>query len=322
MEEAILDFVSIDSYFSGRSGNNGRADAHEDDVFVEDAGAESGEVEKDGLDPVRYYLQEVRRYPLLTREQERELARRIALGDEQARARMIESNLRLVISIAKRYINRGLDFSDLIEEGNLGLIRAVEKFNGEKGFKFSTYASWWIRQAIERAIVNQSRIIRLPVHVAEEVNAYTRAVRRLKQDLGHEPDLETVARHMGVDVDRVRSISQVARETYSLEMIIGDHEDDTLKDVISDEHIVMPTEISDEERRKECLMAWLRELSPAERRVIESRFGLNGKGPMTLERIGRESGITRERVRQIEAHAIDKLRGITRTRNVTADVML
>ncbi len=322
MERAILDFIGIESYIGERFGDIGRADEHEEYVFAHDGDAESDSGLNDGLDPVRYYLQEVRKYPLLTREQERDLARRIAQGDEEARARMIESNLRLVISIAKRYINRGLDFSDLIEEGNLGLIRAVEKFDGEKGFKFSTYASWWIRQAIERAIVNQSRIIRLPVHVAEDVNAYTRAVRRLKQELGYEPDLETVAKHMATDIERVRAISQVVRETLSLEMIIGDHEDDTLKDVISDEHIVKPWEISDEERRKRCLMDWLEELSPAERRVIEFRFGLNGRGPMTLERIGRESGITRERVRQIEAHAIDKLRGITRSRNVTAEAML
>lgn len=322
MERAILDFIGIGSHVGDQFGDRGGGDEYEEYVFAHDGDAESDSGPKDGLDPVRYYLQEVRKYPLLTREQERELARRIARGDEEARARMIESNLRLVISIAKRYINRGLDFSDLIEEGNLGLIRAVEKFDGEKGFKFSTYASWWIRQAIERAIVNQSRIIRLPVHVAEEVNAYTRAVRRLKQELGHEPDLETVARHMATDIEKVRGISQVVRETLSLEMIIGDHEDDTLKDVISDEHIVKPWEISDEERRKRCLMDWLEKLSPVERRVIESRFGLNGRGPMTLERIGRESGITRERVRQIEAHAIDKLRGITRSRNVTAEAML
>lgn len=322
MGSADIYALSVDFYFEDRFGRGDAEQVSGDGPKLGEADAAPEGHEKDGLDPVRYYLQEIRKYPLLTREEERELARRISLGDEEARTRMIESNLRLVISIAKRYINRGLDFSDLIEEGNLGLIRAVEKFNGEKGFKFSTYASWWIRQAIERAIVNQSRIIRLPVHVAEEVNAYVRAVRRLKQILGHEPDIETVAHHMGVDVERVRGVSQVVRETYSLEMIIGDHEDDTLKDVISDEHVVPPSEMSDDERRRECLMDWLNELSPAERRIIEYRFGLNGEGPKTLERIGRETGITRERVRQIEAHAIDKLRGITKDRNVTADVML
>lgn len=307
----------IDSYPESENG-------HEDELEQEDGldniydKAVSGP--DNGLDPVKYYLREIRKYPLLTREEERELSRRIAKGDKEARARMIESNLRLVISIAKRYINRGLDFADLIEEGNLGLIRAVEKFDADKGFKFSTYASWWIRQAVERAIVNQSRVIRLPVHVFEAVTAYTRAARRLKQELGHEPDVETVARQMGMDVERVRAISQAARDSFSLEMIIGDHEDDTLKDVLHDER-ASHTEVLDEGRRRECLLKWLAELTPPERKVIESRFGLNGYEPKTLERIGRESGITRERVRQIESHAIEKLRNITRSQKITAEEM-
>lgn len=322
MGRALAEMLSMDSLIDAYTESE---KVHEDEIGwgdgLNNVHDETAPSLDDELDPVKYYLREIRKYPLLTREEEGELARRIAKGDEEARARMIESNLRLVISIAKRYINRGLDFADLIEEGNLGLIRAVEKFDADKGFKFSTYASWWIRQAVERAIVNQSRVVRLPVHVFEAVTAYTRAVRRLKQELGCEPDAETVARRLGMDVEKVRGISQVARDSFSLEMIIGDHEDDTLKDVLHDER-ASQAESLDEIKKSECLLKWLAELTLPERKVIESRFGLMGCEPKTLEKIGRESGITRERVRQIESHAIEKLRGITRSKNITAEVML
>lgn len=275
-----------------------------------------------GLDAVKYYLKEIRKTPLLTFEQEQELAGRIARGDEEARARMIEANLRLVVAMGKRYINRGLPFADIIEEGNIGLMRAVEKFRADRGFKFSTYASWWIRQAIERAIANQVRIIRLPIHVAESVNAYTRSVRKLTQALGREPLLQEVAKTMGTGVERVRGISQVARETLSLDMHIGAMEEDSLKDIIEDTDSPSPLRQWDDRRRRKRIDAWLSGLSSGERNVIALRFGLNGAEPRTLDSIGRELGITRERVRQIEGSALAKLRNMVKAGAVTAEDML
>jgi len=283
--------------------------------------AEGGAAQR-GLDAIKYYLKEIRKTPLLTFEQEQELAKRIEKGDQEARARMIEANLRLVVAIGKKYINRGLQFSDIIEEGNLGLIRAVEKFQYERGFKFSTYASWWIKQSIERAIVNQTRTIRLPVHIAEIVNSYLRAVRQLTQSLGREPQIEEIAKKMKVTVDKVRSVSQVVRETYSLDMLIGDQEEDTLKDILQDTNAVSPASFSDEIRRKEFIDEWLQQLSISERRVIEMRFGLVDGEPRTLDAIGREFGITRERVRQIETQALNKLRAITKRKKIDFEGML
>ncbi len=274
------------------------------------------------LDAVKYYLKEIRKTPLLTFEQEQELGKRIAAGDEEARAHMIEANLRLVVAIGKRYVNRGLQFADIIEEGNLGLIRAVEKFDYKRGFKFSTYASWWIKQAIERAIVNQTRTIRLPVHIAEDVNAYSRTVRQLTQTLRREPHIDEVAHAMQVSVERVRSLSQVVRETYSLDMLIGDQEEDTLEDILQDTNTISPASFSDDIRRREHIDNWLSQLSASERRVVELRFGLNDGEPMTLDRIGREFGITRERVRQIETKALNKLRAITKSRNIALEGIL
>ena len=275
-----------------------------------------------GLDAIKYYLKEIRKTPLLTFEQEQELAKRIAKGDLEARAKMIEANLRLVVAIGKKYINRGLQFSDIIEEGNLGLIRAVEKFQYERGFKFSTYASWWIKQSIERAIVNQTRTIRLPVHIAEIVNSYMRATRQLTQSLGRDPQIEEIAKKMKVTVDKVRSISQVVRETYSLDMLIGDQEEDTLKDILQDTNSVSPAAVSDDIRRKEHIDEWLQQLSVSERKVIELRFGLVDGEPKTLDSIGKEFGITRERVRQIETQALNKLRIITRRKKIDLEEML
>ncbi len=218
------------------------------------------------LDVVKYYLKEIRKTSLLTFAQEQELGKRVAEGDQEARARMIEANLRLVVAIGKKYINRGLPFSDIIEEGNLGLIRAVEKFQYERGFKFSTYASWWIKQSIERAIVNQVRTIRLPIHVAESVNQYKRAVRRLTQDLGREPILEEIAETLGMSVDKMRGISQVVRETFSLDMLIGEQEEDTLKDVLHDENRPSPSSHSDELQRRQQIDEWLTEISETNER--------------------------------------------------------
>ncbi len=274
------------------------------------------------LDTVKMYLQEIRKTPLLTFEEEQSLAKRVQEGDSEARGRMIRSNLRLVVAIGKRYINRGLPFSDIIEEGNLGLIRAVEKFEYERGFRFSTYASWWIRQSIERAIANQVRIIRLPVHVAELANAYARTVRKLTQQLGREPFNEEVAKKMRVSISRVRALSQVTRETYSLDMLISGEGDDTLKDVLSDEHTPPPSSASDERLRNQYLSEWVAELPTTERSIIEMRYGLNRSNPRTLDSIGREFGITRERVRQIENQAIRKLRSYTKSRNIELSDML
>ena len=275
-----------------------------------------------GLDAIKYYLKEIRKTPLLTFEQEQELAKKIEKGDQDARAKMIEANLRLVVAIGKKYINRGLQFSDIIEEGNLGLIRAVEKFQYQRGFKFSTYASWWIKQAIERAIVNQTRTIRLPVHIAEIVNSYLRSVRQLTQALGRDPQIEEIAKKMKVSVDKVRSISQVVRETYSLDMLIGDQEEDTLKDILQDTNALSPASASEDIRRREHIDEWLQQLSVSERKVIELRFGLGDGEPKTLDSIGKDFGITRERVRQIETQALNKLRIITRRKKIDLEEML
>ena len=275
-----------------------------------------------GLDAIKYYLKEIRKTPLLTFQQEQELAKRIEQGDQEARAKMIEANLRLVVAIGKKYINRGLQFSDVIEEGNLGLIRAVEKFQYQRGFKFSTYASWWIKQSIERAIVNQTRTIRLPVHIAEIVNSYLRTIRQLTQSLAREPSVEEIAKKMKVSVDKVRSTSQVVRETYSLDMLIGDQEEDTLKDILQDTNAVSPASASDEIRRREHIDDWLQQLSVSERKIIEKRFGLVDGESKTLDAIGKEFGITRERVRQIENQALNKLRVITKRKKIDLEGML
>lgn len=273
-------------------------------------------------DSLKYYLKDIRKSPLLTFAEEQELGKRTAAGDPEARAKMIEANLRLVVAIAKKYVNRGLSFSDVIAEGNLGLIRAVEKFDYRKGFKFSTYASWWIRQFIERAFVNQLSTIRLPVHVAEVVNHYRRTTAFLTRELEREPTLEEIAKQMKVSVVKARSISQVVRETVSLDTIIGEKEEDTLKDVLKDNDAVAPDVHSEAIRRREHVKRWLSKLTESERQVIEQRFGLNDGEPMTLDTIGRRSKITRERVRQIESKALNKLRSITREEHLALELVL
>jgi RNA polymerase nonessential primary-like sigma factor len=313
----LLDTESADPFGQTEEKEEARHEAPSDSSGItEDISSQRG------LDAIKYYLKEIRKTPLLTFEQEQELAKRIAKGDQEARAKMIEANLRLVVAIGKKYINRGLQFSDIIEEGNLGLIRAVEKFKYERGFKFSTYASWWIKQSIERAIVNQTRTIRLPVHIAEIVNTYMRAVRQLTQSLGRDPQIEEIAKKMKVTVDKVRSVSQVVRETYSLDMLIGDQEEDTLKDILQDSSALSPATVSDDIRRREHIDEWLQQLSVSERKVIEMRFGLVDGEPRTLDSIGKEFGITRERVRQIETQALNKLRVITKRKKISLEGML
>ncbi len=279
----------------------------------------SGDAEKDTL---KQYLQDIRKTALLSFDEEQVLAKRIQEGDRDARARMIQANLRLVVSIGKHYINRGLTFSDIIEEGNLGLIRAVEKFDYTRGFKFSTYASWWIRQAIVRAITNQARIIRLPVHVAELYHAYTRTCRELTQKLNREPSHEEVAEKLGITIDKARVLSQITREVYSLDSLIGTEGDDTLMDTLRDENTPLPSNSSDERLRDRRLREWIAELPPTERYIIEKRYGLNKGTPSTLDSIGRQLGITRERVRQIEKQAIQRLQNYMKENKIDASDVL
>lgn len=262
----------------------------------------------EGLDTLKSYLREVRRSTLLTFQQEQQLGKRVMAGDEQARQQMIESNLRLVISIGKRYMHRGFPFSDIVEEGNLGLIKAVEKFNYKRGFRFSTYASWWIRQYIERAIINQGKLVRLPVHVVERLNRYLGKTEQLVQELGREPTLGEVALKMKTSEEEVADLKQLIRTTCSLDSPLNDRADTFLRDVIEDSTGLSPDEAADGVRRRLELMEWVRELPEKEQTVIVSRFGLDGNEGKTLEEIGREMGLTRERVRQIEMAALTRLR--------------
>lgn len=317
-ERPVDDLIGSDPYSEEREENKS-SDAN---VGMDTSDGASESTASKSLDAIKYYLKEIRKTPLLTFEQEQELAKKIEKGDQDARAKMIEANLRLVVAIGKKYINRGLQFSDIIEEGNLGLIRAVEKFQYQRGFKFSTYASWWIKQSIERAIVNQTRTIRLPVHIAEIVNSYLRSVRQLTQSLGRDPQIEEIAKKMKVTVDKARSISQVVRETYSLDMLIGDQEEETLKDILQDTNSISPASASEDSRRREHIDDWLQQLSVSERKVVELRFGLGDGDPKTLDSIGKDFGITRERVRQIETQALNKLRVITRRKKIDFEEML
>lgn len=276
----------------------------------------------EGLDTLKSYLREVRRSTLLTFKQEQQLGKRVMAGDEQARQQMIESNLRLVISIGKRYMNRGFPFSDIVEEGNLGLIKAVEKFNYKRGFRFSTYASWWIRQYIERAIINQGKLVRLPVHVVERLNRYLGKVEQLVQELGREPMAHEVAVKMRTSEEEVLDLKQLVRTTCSLDSPINDRTDTFLRDVIEDPMCLFPDETADGVRRRAELMAWVKELPEKEQTVIVSRFGLDGDEAKTLEEIGREMGLTRERVRQIEMAALVRLRHTIERKTMTqADLL-
>ncbi len=267
-------------------------------------------------DPVRMYLKEIGKVPLLTPDEEQDLARRMADGDEEAKRRMAEANLRLVVSIAKRYVGRGMLFLDLIQEGNLGLIKAVDKFDYTKGYKFSTYATWWIRQAITRAIADQARTIRIPVHMVETINKVIRVSRQLLQELGHDPSAEEIAEEMGMPVDKVRDILKIAQEPVSLETPIGEEEDSHLGDFIPDEDASEPSEAASFSLLKEQLMTVLDTLTPREKKVLELRFGIVDGRTRTLEEVGKEFNVTRERIRQIEAKALRKLRHPSRSKKL------
>lgn len=267
-------------------------------------------------DPVRMYLKEIGRVPLLGAVEEVELAKRMETGDEEAKRRLAEANLRLVVSIAKRYVGRGLLFLDLIQEGNLGLIKAVEKFDYRKGFKFSTYATWWIRQAITRAIADQARTIRIPVHMVETINKLIRVSRQLLQEYGREPTPEEIAKDMDIPVERVREIMKIAQEPVSLETPIGEEEDSHLGDFIEDQEAPAPAEAASFILLREQLEEVLETLTPREEKVLRLRFGLDDGRSRTLEEVGQEFGVTRERIRQIEAKALRKLRHPSRSKKL------
>ena len=267
-------------------------------------------------DPVRMYLKEIGKVPLLTAEEEIELAQKMEEGDEDAKKRLAEANLRLVVSIAKRYVGRGMLFLDLIQEGNLGLIKAVEKFDYRKGYKFSTYATWWIRQAITRAIADQARTIRIPVHMVETINKLIRVSRQLLQELGREPSPEEIAEEMDMPVERVREILKISQEPVSLETPIGEEEDSHLGDFIQDDNVPVPADAAAFTLLKEQLVEVLGTLTEREQKVLRLRFGLDDGRARTLEEVGKEFSVTRERIRQIEAKALRKLRHPSRSRKL------
>ena len=296
----------------------------DDDILIDDEDNDV-EVEKidlsvpDGVsieDPVRMYLKEIGKVPLLTAEEEIELAKRMELGDQEAKKRLAEANLRLVVSIAKRYVGRGMLFLDLIQEGNLGLIKAVEKFDYRKGYKFSTYATWWIRQAITRAIADQARTIRIPVHMVKTINKLIRVSRQLLQELGREPTPEEIAEEMNMPVDRVREILKISQEPVSLETPIGEEEDSHLGDFIQDDNVPVPADAAAFTLLKEQLVEVLSTLTDREQKVLRLRFGLDDGRARTLEEVGKEFNVTRERIRQIEAKALRKLRHPSRSRKL------
>ncbi|WP_416795188.1 RNA polymerase sigma factor RpoD [Brotonthovivens ammoniilytica] len=267
-------------------------------------------------DPVRMYLKEIGKVPLLTAEEEIELAQKMEEGDQEAKKRLAEANLRLVVSIAKRYVGRGMLFLDLIQEGNLGLIKAVEKFDYRKGYKFSTYATWWIRQAITRAIADQARTIRIPVHMVETINKLIRVSRQLLQELGREPSPEEIAEEMDMPVERVREILKISQEPVSLETPIGEEEDSHLGDFIQDDNVPVPADAAAFTLLKEQLVEVLGTLTEREQKVLRLRFGLDDGRARTLEEVGKEFSVTRERIRQIEAKALRKLRHPSRSRKL------
>ena len=299
----------------------------DDDVDIDNMIAEEEEVDMENIDlsvpegvsiedPVRMYLKEIGKVPLLSAEREIELAKRMEEGDEDAKKELAEANLRLVVSIAKRYVGRGMLFLDLIQEGNLGLIKAVEKFDYHKGYKFSTYATWWIRQAITRAIADQARTIRIPVHMVETINKLIRVSRQLLQKLGREPLPEEIAKELDMPVERVREILKISQEPVSLETPIGEEEDSHLGDFIQDDNVPVPAEAAAQTLLKEQLDEVLDTLTEREQKVLRLRFGMNDGRARTLEEVGKEFDVTRERIRQIEAKALRKLRHPSRSRKL------
>ena len=320
--EKILDFLETSNIDVLRITDNDD-DTVDDEILLDDE--EEVEVEKidlsvpDGVsieDPVRMYLKEIGKVPLLSAEEEIELAKRMELGDQEAKKRLAEANLRLVVSIAKRYVGRGMLFLDLIQEGNLGLIKAVEKFDYRKGYKFSTYATWWIRQAITRAIADQARTIRIPVHMVETINKLIRVSRQLLQELGREPTPEEIAKEMDMPVERVREILKISQEPVSLETPIGEEEDSHLGDFIQDDNVPEPADAAAFTLLKEQLEEVLGTLTEREQKVLTLRFGLEDGRARTLEEVGKEFNVTRERIRQIEAKALRKLRHPSRSRKL------
>ena len=318
--EKILDFLETNNIDVLRIMDD---DDIDDDIILDDE--DEVEVEKidlsvpDGVsieDPVRMYLKEIGKVPLLSAEEEIELAKRMELGDQEAKKRLAEANLRLVVSIAKRYVGRGMLFLDLIQEGNLGLIKAVEKFDYRKGYKFSTYATWWIRQAITRAIADQARTIRIPVHMVETINKLIRVSRQLLQELGREPSPEEIAAEMDMPVERVREILKISQEPVSMETPIGEEEDSHLGDFIEDDNVPAPAEAAAFTLLKEQLDEVLSTLTDREQKVLRLRFGLEDGRARTLEEVGKEFKVTRERIRQIEAKALRKLRHPSRSRKL------
>ena len=299
----------------------------DDDVDIDNMIAEEEEVDMENIDlsvpegvsiedPVRMYLKEIGKVPLLSAEREIELAKRMEEGDEDAKKELAEANLRLVVSIAKRYVGRGMLFLDLIQEGNLGLIKAVEKFDYHKGYKFSTYATWWIRQAITRAIADQARTIRIPVHMVETINKLIRVSRQLLQELGREPLPEEIAKELDMPVERVREILKISQEPVSLETPIGEEEDSHLGDFIQDDNVPVPAEAAAQTLLKEQLDEVLDTLTEREQKVLRLRFGMNDGRARTLEEVGKEFDVTRERIRQIEAKALRKLKHPTRSKRL------
>ena len=302
---------------------NAVLDISDDDIDSEDLEETLEDVDtiltQDGVsidDPVRMYLKEIGKVPLLSAEKELELANRMSNGDLSAKQQLVEANLRLVVSIAKRYVNRGMFFLDLIQEGNLGLMKAAEKFDYGKGFKFSTYATWWIRQAITRAIADQARTIRIPVHMVETINKLIRVSRQLLQELGREPSPEEIAKEMGMSLEKVREIMKIAQEPVSLETPIGEEEDSHLGDFIPDDDAPAPSEAASFMLLKEQLMDVLNTLTPREEKVLRLRFGLEDGRARTLEEVGGVFDVTRERIRQIEAKALRKLRHPSRSKKL------
>ena len=283
----------------------------EDDLTDEDLEITAENVDQFSDDSVRLYLREIGKIPLLSNEEEVDLAYRIVKGEKKAKDKMVEANMRLVVSIAKRYSGRGLDFLDLIQEGNTGLLRAVEKFDPDKGFKFSTYATWWIRQAITRAIADQARTIRIPVHMVETINKVLRATRKLTNELNREPTVEEIAKEMGMEPEKIDYVMKIKQDIASLDATVGrdgDDEDSVLGDFIEDEGRVSPEDAAAAQMLKEQIAEILSSLSEREQKVVKLRFGIGGGRPHTLEEVGAEFSVTRERIRQIEAKALSKLR--------------
>lgn len=330
MDLEAIKIEKVYEYLEGHGVDILREEKEDDDLALEALESELDSEEEEDLenidlsvpegvgveDPVRMYLKEIGKVPLLSADEEIELAERMEQGDEEAKKRLAEANLRLVVSIAKRYVGRGMQFLDLIQEGNLGLIKAVEKFDYRKGYKFSTYATWWIRQAITRAIADQARTIRIPVHMVETINRLIRAQRQLVQDLGREPTPEELSEFMHLPVERVVEIQKISQEPVSLETPIGEEEDSHLGDFIQDDNIPVPADAAAFTLLKEQLVDVLGTLTEREQKVLRLRFGLDDGKARTLEEVGREFKVTRERIRQIEAKALRKLRHPSRSKKL------